>query len=185
LACHPFASRPPIILSRRPQLFRNCFRPFLLLLRLPQDFACLPLPRTLPGYFSFSLTLLRSSFRTSLSPLCCLASPGWYLFLDPSHLPSDFPLFSFILEMGEGIHETKLMITTSKERAKPTGGWSSSCIYLILFLSASFFTSHQSNSSVDFFSSSLVLLLFLFSRQFSEIFFSSEIRFVSIIPRIF
>lgn len=26
----------PIILSRRPQLFRNCFRPFLLLLRLPR-----------------------------------------------------------------------------------------------------------------------------------------------------
>lgn len=69
----PLPSSFPIILSRRPQLFRNCFRPFLLLLRLPQDLACLPLPRTSPRFlfFSHSLSFLSSMYVpfTSLHPV--------------------------------------------------------------------------------------------------------------------
>lgn len=35
LPCRSLSPRPPIILLHRPRLFRNCFQPSLLLLRLP------------------------------------------------------------------------------------------------------------------------------------------------------
>lgn len=90
--------------------------------RLPEDFTCLPLPRTLPGFLcSFSFPLL---FIVRLFLPFAVWHPGWYLFLEPSHPPHDtffLPrLFPFILEMGVGIHETKLMITTSKQRPTAT-----------------------------------------------------------------
>lgn len=74
-------------------------------------------------FTELSSLLLASFHRPSLSVPRCLAARPRCLFLDPSHLPLDFtpslsppPPSPFILQMDAGIHETKLMITTSKQR---------------------------------------------------------------------
>lgn len=100
--------------------------------RLQENFACLPLPRTLLEFFplsslSPSLSLVCFLHCSSFSSPCCLAPQAGIYFSTP--LAPSFGLLrfllpsalSFILEMGIGIHETKLMITTSKQRAeRPT-----------------------------------------------------------------
>lgn len=126
---------PPIILSHRPRRFRNCFRPFLLLLRLPLagEFRVPSVTTYFTGVFSSfssaspSLSLVCFLHCSSFSSPCCLAPQAGIYFstpLAPSFGLSRFLLpsaLSFILEMGIGIHETKLMITTSKQRAeRPT-----------------------------------------------------------------
>lgn len=97
--------------------------------RLQENFACLPLPRTLLEFFplSPSLSLVCFLHCSPFSSPCCLAPRVGIYFstpLAPSFGLSRFLLpsaLSFILEMGIGIHETKLMITTSKQRAeRPT-----------------------------------------------------------------
>lgn len=125
---------PPIFLSHRPRLFRNCFRLFLLLLRLPfaGEFRVPSVTTYFTTYFfsfslSFSLSVVRflhcSSFllvavwhpnRLASISRAVAPSSGLSRFLPPSALP-------FILEMGIGIHGTKLMITTSKQTVvRPT-----------------------------------------------------------------
>lgn len=131
--CRSLPLGTPIILSHRPRLFRNCFRPFLLLLRLPLagEFRVPSVTTYFTGVFillSFSFAFLSFVFfivHPSLLPAvwhprlasisrAVAPSSGLSRFLPPSTLP-------FILEMGIGIHETKLMITTSKQRAeRPT-----------------------------------------------------------------
>lgn len=90
--------RAPIVLSRRPRLFRNCFRPFLLLLRL-QLAGGFRMPsvtaRALPE--SLFLFFLRSYL--SCSPHC-LVQLSWHLFLNPLHLPPDFLLFFLLLPLS-------------------------------------------------------------------------------------
>lgn len=108
--------------------------------RLPGDFTCLPLPRTLPGLSLLLPPPLSRSFYFSLSVPSAPSPSGtlvWYLFPDPSHLLPDFLPPSqpppFILEMGGGIHETKLMITTSKQRTeRPTATCRAIYIYRLL-----------------------------------------------------
>lgn len=122
----------PIILSRRPQLFRNCFRPFLLLLRLPQDFACLSSPRTytLPGFLLLSHSLSFLFFAVHPFLFRCLRLASTSRSVAPFF---GLSLFSFILEKDEGIHETKLMITASEERAKSSSGYWPSHVYTSSF----------------------------------------------------
>lgn len=134
LPCRFLPPCPPIFLSHRPRLFRNCFRLFLLLLRLPLagEFRVPSVTTYFTGVFfllslSFSLSVVRflhcSSFllvavwhpnRLASISRAVAPSSGLSRFLPPSALP-------FILEMGIGIHGTKLMITTSKQTVvRPT-----------------------------------------------------------------
>lgn len=61
--------------------------------RLQENFACLSLLRTLLEFLSFSLSFpfsrLFSSLFIPFFPLLP-GTPGWHLFLEPSHLPPDF-----------------------------------------------------------------------------------------------
>lgn len=82
----------PIVLSHRPRLFRNCFRPFLLLLRL-QLAGGLRMPSVTARALLESLFLFVFCILYSPSPRC-LVQLSWYLFLDPSHLLPGFLLFS-------------------------------------------------------------------------------------------
>lgn len=92
--------------------------------RLQENFACLSLLRTLLEFLSFSLFPFLSFVSFIVHPFLPLAawhprlasisraiapSSGLLRLLPPFALP-------FILEMDIGIHETKLMITTSKQR---------------------------------------------------------------------
>lgn len=120
-----------------PQLFSTLLALVAVAVVLPGDFACLPLPpRTLPCAFfpsplSFSLFL---SLVLSLASFFAIHSSrpfavvprypgiGIYFSLEPrrtfglTSLPP-VSLVPFVLEVA-GIHETKLMITTSKQRAE-------------------------------------------------------------------
>lgn len=82
----------PIVLSHRPRLFRNCFRPFLLLLRL-QLAGGLRMPSVTARALLESLFLFVFCILYSPSPRC-LVQLSWYLFLDPSHLLPGFLLSS-------------------------------------------------------------------------------------------
>lgn len=137
----PAIPRGPIILSRRPRLFRNCFQAFLLLLRLPLLRATSRASRY-PRYFtgvSLSFSVFPAFSASSSIPL--YRSPprraprfGIYFstYVAPTYLSSSRP--PFILEMGTGIHETKLMITTSKQRAARPTATCPSHPYISLFV---------------------------------------------------
>lgn len=97
LLCHvvSLSPRPPIILLHRPRLFRNCFQPSLLLLRLPLagEFR-VPFVTTYFTGVSLLLSLFPFSrlFPSLFIPFFPLlpGTPGWHQFLEPSHLPPDF-----------------------------------------------------------------------------------------------
>lgn len=158
LPCRSLSPRPPIILLHRPRLFRNCFQPSLLLLRLPLARRISRAFRYYVLYWSFSPSLSLSFPFSRLFPSLFIpfspslpGTPGWHQFPEPSHLPPHFcvssPPFAlpFILEMDIGIHETKLMITTSKQRRTTNS-------YLSILLPASPpFTSNRSDLFADFF----------------------------------
>lgn len=131
--------------------------------RLQENFACLPLllHTLLKFFFSFfflspslgwfSLLFIPFFFLLSgMNSHAVAPSSGLSRFLPPSAL-------SFILEMGIGIHETKLMITTSKQRAeRPTA--TCRAIYKSHSPSTSLFHVSPIYLFADFFSFSLVLL---------------------------
>lgn len=83
----PASPRGPIILSRRPRLFRNCFQAFLLLLRLPLLRATSRASRY-PRYFtgvSLSFSVFPAFSASSSIPLYRSppsGAPLRYLFLD-------------------------------------------------------------------------------------------------------
>lgn len=93
----PASPRGPIILSRRPRLFRNCFQAFLLLLRLPLLRATSRASRY-PRYFtgvSLSFSVFPAFSASSSIPLYRSppsGAPLRYLFLDlcRTYLPT-FP----------------------------------------------------------------------------------------------
>lgn len=109
---HPVASATAI-----PQLFSS----FLALVAVA-DFTCLPLPAVLyRGVCFLSLVFPPFSLPRRVHPFLPLASVSIFprpmshlpIYLPPDFLPRPPP--PFILEMGTGIHETKLTITTSKQ----------------------------------------------------------------------
>lgn len=117
---HPVASATAI-----PQLFSS-FLALVAVAAVAGDFTCLPLPAVLYRGVPFFLRLsrlLRLVVHPSL-PLSSVGRPASVSISRPmSHLPTYLSPSRppFILEMGTGIHETKLMITTSKQRAaRPT-----------------------------------------------------------------
>lgn len=129
--------------------------------RSQENFTCLSLLHTLLEFFSFVLShsLVCFLYCSSLSSsYCCLASISRAV--APFSALSRFLLhsaLSFILEMGIGIHEMKLMITTSKQRAeRPTATCRAVYKSHILLLHPSFI-SHQFDLFANIF---LFLLLF-------------------------
>jgi len=149
----PYLASPPWLprASCRAErgLFRNCFRPFLLLLRLRLP-ACLPLPRVLyrnPPFPLFPVLypppLPAPSAALPSRLIVWLSQPARSVSISryPVHLPPVHfllpPLFLSFARWPREIHETKFMITTSKQRAARHGGYLPRCPLYIPFASPS------------------------------------------------
>lgn len=123
-------------------------------------------------FFIVHPSLLPAVWHPGLASISRAVAPssGLSRFLPPSTLP-------FILEMGIGIHETKLMITTSKQRAeRPTA----TC--RVIYKSS--FSSYIPLSSLTDPTRSLICFLFLslsFLLFLRSIFSFSEMSFISIV----